>query len=464
MGVAITRPAHFINMASVVKAIAPPKTIAERNKDSMMTANRTPMPVKPDQAHGKGVKCPKCGHHHGPGSICSFDKALSNLLLKANGDVTKVGKPRPKTDEGKVKEAAEAKATGIPGHKGGNPYHDDLGKFTTADGAVSTTTGRGEGAKATGKGEPTAGVGEGSHAAKKEKEEISPLEFGAPVEPKREVSPFGATAAASGRGVIEPTARVSSEELRQLSPTKIRERLGVSPIEEPGVEGIMPKPETKVEVPRPPPAAPPTAPEKRPAALTEDIKRQFDWGKRSDEFKEAFEAALNRGDYDPWGAGLTADREAREARAGVPPPPAPAPPTEPTLIGVPGELPPSAPPAAPPTAPLTAPAVPSAARPAAPPRPRARGTAPGMPFGQMYGAGAAMGAGLATPGGAVGPTGAFVAQRAHQLLNPNLRPETAPAMAHRGIGARSADYRAMETGRAPQSAGAIKSIESLLEL
>ena len=56
---------------------------------------------------------------------------------------------------------------------------------------------------------------------------------------------------------------------------------------------------------------------------------------------------------------------------------------------------------------------------------------PGMPipFSQLYGAGASMGSGLASPGGSAAPTAGFVAQRTHGLLNPALNNAAGPGIA-----------------------------------
>jgi hypothetical protein len=64
-----------------------------------------------------------------------------------------------------------------------------------------------------------------------------------------------------------------------------------------------------------------------------------------------------------------------------------------------------------------------------------KGGSLGLPIAQMYGAGSAIGSGLAgSPGGGVAPTASFAAQRAHQLLNPNLNSTTGPALANPGSG------------------------------
>ena len=87
----------------------------------------------------------------------------------------------------------------------------------------------------------------------------------------------------------------------------------------------------------------------------------------------------------------------------------------------------------------------------------------GNPFSQMYSAGAGMGSSMTQESGGAGPVAAFAAQRTHQLLNPNLRKETAPAFAGTGTGARTKDRHAGGTTSAiPTGQGAIKSIETLL--
>ena len=87
--------------------------------------------------------------------------------------------------------------------------------------------------------------------------------------------------------------------------------------------------------------------------------------------------------------------------------------------------------------------------------------AQGTPFSQMYGAGAGIGSSMTQETGGVGPTAAFAAQRAHQLLNPDLKPHTAPAFAGTGTGARTKDQHSKGTASA-LAPGMGKSVESLL--
>ncbi len=52
-----------------------------------------------------------------------------------------------------------------------------------------------------------------------------------------------------------------------------------------------------------------------------------------------------------------------------------------------------------------------------------------IPFAQMYGTGASIGGGVASsPAGGVAPTAGFVAQRSHQLLNPDLNSASSPGL------------------------------------
>lgn len=96
-------------------------------------------------------------------------------------------------------------------------------------------------------------------------------------------------------------------------------------------------------------------------------------------------------------------------------------------------------------------------------KPAQQGSRGGTAFSQMYGAGAGMGTAMTQEAGAAGPTSAFAAQRTHQLLNPNLRKETAPTMAGTGTGARTNDRHAGgSTSAVPVGQGAQKSIETLL--
>ncbi len=91
----------------------------------------------------------------------------------------------------------------------------------------------------------------------------------------------------------------------------------------------------------------------------------------------------------------------------------------------------------------------------------------GLPFSQMYGAGAGIGSSMTQDSGVAGQTGAFVAQRAHQLLNPDLRPHTAPTFAGTGRGARTRDSHSKGTTAATapgQGIPAQKSVEGLLGL
>ena len=85
----------------------------------------------------------------------------------------------------------------------------------------------------------------------------------------------------------------------------------------------------------------------------------------------------------------------------------------------------------------------------------------------MYGAGAGIGSSMTQDSGVAGPTGAFAAQRAHQLLNPDLRPHTAPTFAGTGRGARTRDSHSTGTTAATapgQGIPAQKSVEGLLGL
>lgn len=143
------------------KGLNPPQTLAEKQKNQMLTLNNTPMPSKSAPQSKPGVGCPKCGHHHKPGSICA-NVSKSNILdnlFKAESKFDFGGG----TDEGAVAEAAsETGESGIPGHTGGNPYHGKDGKFTTKEGASAVTTGKGEGASPIKEGS-TVGSGRGSH-------------------------------------------------------------------------------------------------------------------------------------------------------------------------------------------------------------------------------------------------------------------------------------------------------------
>jgi hypothetical protein len=128
----------------------------------MFTLNNSPLPTKSAPQSKPGIKCPNCGHHHKPGNICSFNKSnILDSLFKAESKFDFGGSTS--SDESKVAEAASKTGSGISGHSGGNPYHDEGGKFTTKDRAASQTTGKGEGAVSLDEKKPEVGSGRGSH-------------------------------------------------------------------------------------------------------------------------------------------------------------------------------------------------------------------------------------------------------------------------------------------------------------
>lgn len=151
------------------KGLKKPKTAGERSIDAMLTAGDTPSSLKEPQAKG-GVKCPQCGHHHRSPSVCSYTtKSLKALLVQgirmSKANETVAGKVAAKKQTKQDEKKTGNLKTGVPGHKGGNPYHDEKGRFTTEDKAVSATTGKGEGAVSVDKDDPIAGSGEGSDKA-----------------------------------------------------------------------------------------------------------------------------------------------------------------------------------------------------------------------------------------------------------------------------------------------------------
>lgn len=63
------------------KGINPPKTQAESNFDSMVSAGNNPMPSDTPQSKA-GTPCPKCGHAHKPGVACHFrTKSLGPVYI-----------------------------------------------------------------------------------------------------------------------------------------------------------------------------------------------------------------------------------------------------------------------------------------------------------------------------------------------------------------------------------------------
>ena len=90
-------------------------------------------------------------------------------------------------------------------------------------------------------------------------------------------------------------------------------------------------------------------------------------------------------------------------------------------------------------------------------------TSGGLPFSQMYGAGAGIGSSMTQESGAAGSTASFAAQRAHQLLNPDLRSSTSPTFAGTGTGARTKDQHSKGTTSATAPGQGIgKSLDDLL--
>lgn len=195
----------YIKDYSVSKAVRPPATPGEQAKNTMFTHNNTALPHA-DIRQEKGVRCGKCGHKHKGGNICSFDKSFI-YFYKGTDEPTSVGKPPKKTDESKVAEAASNTDSGVPGHKGGNPYHDEGGKFTTKEGAASKTTGAGEGAQPVDpKNDPTAGSGRGSdNASSGGKPSVEGIMPGAK-EPANTMEAYQARQAARRSNPAPPTA------------------------------------------------------------------------------------------------------------------------------------------------------------------------------------------------------------------------------------------------------------------
>lgn len=138
-----------IAAGTVEKGIKPPKTVSQQNKDKMMSGDgMSPLPSRPNQASAKGMACGKCGHHHKPGSICSFDKSdvdgLSSLL-KGNPNRLPKGAPNGSggqftTSKRGVKDSTPMKHSGPHGSGDGDgkKTKDDAGVVSTSEGIMSS--------------------------------------------------------------------------------------------------------------------------------------------------------------------------------------------------------------------------------------------------------------------------------------------------------------------------------------